>query len=286
LGTAADNVDLNSYSNYAAAGVSDFYLRNYPQFNQVALGGNEGRSNYHALEATLRRQMGSLKVLVNYTFSKNIDNGVEDFYANIDNYNLASNRARSDLDRTHVANWAVTYTLPVGSNSLIGRNMPGWADRLLSGWDLGVLGYWQSGPLFTPDSGRSTFSNDSTSWPNYTGDRNIGEVNRAGIGNGGIYYFSQAQINAFSFPTAGQIGTAGRNTFRGPGYNDLDASLTKKFRIRENHALSFRAEAYNVFNHPCFGTPSASLDSPASFGRISSTQTSARYLQLALRYDF
>jgi hypothetical protein len=110
-------------------------------------------------------------------------------------------------------------------------------------------------------------------------------VNKAGIGSGGIYYFTQAQINAFSFPAAGQIGTAGSNTFRGPGYQDWDTSLTKRFRIWETSALSLRVEAYNVFNHTNFGSPSVTLSNPFGFGRIQSTQGS-RNLQVALRYDF
>jgi hypothetical protein len=282
LGTAADNVDRNNYSKYVAGGVSDFYLRNYPQFNQVLLGGNEGRSSYNSMQVTLRRQVGTLRTFINYTFSKAMDNGSSGY---IDNYNLALNRARGN-DLPHSANWAVTYTLPVGRTGVIARGLPDWADRLVSGWDLGVLGYWQSGSVMTASSGRYTYANTASTWANYTGDRNIGEVNRAGIGSGGIYYFTQAQINAFTFPTAGQVGTAGRNTFRGPGYNDFDVSLTKKFRVYETHALSIRTEAYNVFNHPCFANPSMSISSPQSFGRISGTQGGARYLQIALRYDF
>jgi hypothetical protein len=286
LGTAADNVDLNNYSKYAAAGVSDFYLRNYPQFNQVALGGNGGHSNYNSLQTTLRRQVGALKLVFNYTFSKSMDNGsTGNLSDNINNYNVALNRARSSADLPHAANWAVTYTLPIGKKGGLGRNMPDWMDRLAGGWELGVIGYWQSGFPLTISSGRYTFSNDATTWGNYTGDRNIGAVNKAGIGSGGIYYFTQAQINAFSFPAAGQIGTAGSNTFRGPGYQDWDTSLTKRFRIWETSALSLRVEAYNVFNHTNFGSPSVTLSNPFGFGRIQSTQGS-RNLQVALRYDF
>jgi hypothetical protein len=289
LGSASTNVDRNNYTKYAAAGVSDYYLRNYPQFYEVVVGGNEGRSYYDSLQVGLRRQVGALKIYFNYTFSKSIDNISVDgngFTSPIDNFNLNSNRARGDYDRPHVANMQAIYRLPIGNGHVIGGNLPGWADRILGGWDLGLLGVWESGGVFTVSSGRATYSNLVNSWANYTGDRNIGGVNRAGIGSGGVYWFSQDQINGFSYPTAGSIGTSGRNAFRGPRYFDADMSLQKIFRISENHRVSFRAEAYNLFNNVNFANPGASIATPASFGKISATVGNARIMQMALRYDF
>jgi hypothetical protein len=68
VGTAVNNVDRNTgYTKYAAAGVSDFFLRRFPQFNQVILGGNDGRSYYDSLQISLRRNFGDLKYGFNYT---------------------------------------------------------------------------------------------------------------------------------------------------------------------------------------------------------------------------
>jgi hypothetical protein len=74
VGTAADTVDRNNYTRYATAGVSDFYLRNYPQFNALLIGNNAGRSSYDSLQVSLRRQTGSVRFSFNYTFSKSLDN--------------------------------------------------------------------------------------------------------------------------------------------------------------------------------------------------------------------
>ncbi len=79
-----------------------------------------------------------------------------------------------------------------------------------------------------------------------------------------------------------------------PWFNELAMSLIKRFKITEGQHLVFRAEAFNVFNHPNFGLASGNLNitTPASFGKFSTTLgtqnggSSARTLQLALRYEF
>jgi len=63
-------------------------------------------------------------------------------------------------------------------------------------------------------------------------------------------------------------------------------SLVKRFKIYEGHAVTFRAEGYNVLNNVNFANPSVSLTTPASFGRISGTTGNPRIYQMALRYDF
>ena len=74
LGTAVNNVDRSTatIAKYAAAGLSDFYLRPFPQFNQVIMGTNDGRSYYDSVYISIRRNAGDLKYQFNYTFSKNI----------------------------------------------------------------------------------------------------------------------------------------------------------------------------------------------------------------------
>ncbi len=109
-----------------------------------------------------------------------------------------------------------------------------------------------------------------------------------------MYFFTPEEAARFTYPNAFEIGTAGRNVFRNPAFFETDASLVKRFAITERHQVQFRAEAYNLFNHPNFGFTSSNLNlnNPATFGKFSQTigtQTSsgsARTLQLALRYEF
>mgnify|MGYP001055319983 CR=1 FL=1 len=132
-------------------------------------------------------------------------------------------------------------------------------------------------------SGRATGPGTGITWASYAGDRNIGQVMRRGDG---VYWLTPEEISRFASPSAGEIGTGGRNAFRGPRYFDADISLVKRFKIKESHAIAFRAEAYNLFNNANFAAPGSSLATPQTFGKISATVGNARVMQMALRCDF
>lgn len=285
-GTAADTIDRTQFGRYAGAGLDQFFLRNYPQYNLVVYGSGDGRSWYDSLQLSLRRSTEFLKFDMNYTWSKSLDNISVDgngFTAPIDNYNFRLNKARGDFDRPHVANWSVIYKLPIGRGRKFGGNMPGIANSLVGGWEIGTLGNWQSGSVFTVTSGRRTGPSTSNTWANYSGDRGIGSLNKTS----GVVWFSPEQVAQLTFPAAGTIGTSGRNGFRGPGYFNIDLSLVKRFAMPwEGHFVNFRAEFYNLTNHANFANPGASVATPQTLGRISATVGSARIMQMALRYDF
>jgi hypothetical protein len=292
-GTVADNLDRTAanFNRYAQAGVSDFYLRNFPQYNQVIYGDNNGSSSYNSLQLALSHRTRNSVLNVNYTFSKAIDNVSVDgngFTAPVDNYNLVNNRARADFDRTHVLNLAGSYTLPLGRGRRFLTDANPVLDRIVGGWEVGGLSIIQSGTVFSVTSGRRTLGSTLNTYANYSGQRTLGDVVK--LGNG-IQYFTPEEVARFTFPGAGQIGTSGRNAFRGPGFFNVDLSLVKRIAIVENVRLTFRAEFYNALNHANFQNPGTSIVTPATFGRISSvfntsSTTGARVGQMALRLDF
>lgn len=317
LGTVIENLDRSStnFNKYAAAGLPDTYFRNYPQFNQVQLGTNDGRSYYDSLQISVRRTVGALKAGFNYTWSHALDNfggysttsSTQDgngYAPPIDNYDLRLMRGTADFDRRHSFNSNIAYTLPVGKGQKFGGSKGALFDSLLGGWDTGVLTTWQTGAPFTIFSQRASGSQatssttyNSNSWMNYSGPRG-GSIDRRADG---VYFFSPDQVAQMTgpaaFPGVGELGTSGRNSFRNPRFFNMDASLVKKFRIKENHAIAFRAEAYNVFNNPNFEFTSTNLPTSnniitnaPSFGKFSRTVggqgTSARTMQVTLRYDF
>ncbi len=273
-------------------------MRNFPQYNLLDVGSKDGRSYYDSLQVSLRRQSGALKFDANYTWSKTIDiqssEGIGLGQRPIDSFNVRLSRSRSDFDRTHVVSGSLIYTLPIGKDRRLGGNWPRWLDSVAGGWDMGVLGIWESGQAFSVSSGRQT-AGDLTSFAHYTGDRNIGRLDRRG---GSVYWFSPEEIRRFSFPAAGEFGSSGRNPFRGPRFFNIDLSLVKRFRLAERHSIAFRAEFYNLFNNPNFGLPDSNLANTASFGRISTigiggvsapaggTSGGPRIVQLVLRYEF
>ena len=90
---------------------------------------------------------------------------------------------------------------------------------------------------------------------------------------------------AFSTPPSFTYGNVGRNTVDGPGLVSLDASLSKNFPITEKVRGQFRAEFFNLPNHPNFSFPGRSVNTP-QFGTVTSQRTSARQIQFAMKVVF
>jgi hypothetical protein len=166
--------------------------------------------------------------------------------------------------------------------------MPRWANTLIGGWDLGALWIWESGAAITADSGRFTnVSYNTASWLNYSGTRDIGSVSRQIANYDGVYFFDpNVNFSKFSYPGMADYGNAGRGTFRGPHFFNLDASLVKTFALTERKKVLFRAEAYNLLNNVNWGNPSFSLTNAQSFGKISNVVSNPRLLQGALRFEW
>lgn len=81
------------------------------------------------------------------------------------------------------------------------------------------------------------------------------------------------------------VGNIGLNILRTPGLRQWDFSLDKTFRITERHGVQFHFEAFNFHNHPNWNTPSVSVNTPQTFGLITSART-MRQFQFALKYAF
>ena len=110
----------------------------------------------------------------------------------------------------------------------------------------------------------------------------------ASLRNNQIQFFVNPQnaIGAFSFVNGLQVGN--RDTLRGPHFSNSDLAVSKFFPLfREKYRLQFRAEAFNLFNHPNFGPPNT-LTTSSTFGVINSLagQEPSRVMQFALRFEF
>jgi hypothetical protein len=92
---------------------------------------------------------------------------------------------------------------------------------------------------------------------------------------------------SYALPPAGVYiyGNEGRNLLHGPGLFNMDYSLLRGFAIKERLRLQFRAELFNIFNHPNFNNPSAVFGT-GSFGNITSTSTNNREIQFGLKLLF
>jgi hypothetical protein len=287
VGIAADNMDRNYFGGYANAGVSDFYLRNFPQFNAFLFGTNAGNSWYDSLQLGVRKSSNNYHFRAYYAWSKSLDtmssDGV-DYVSASNSLDPASEKAPSDFSRKHIFNFAWDYAIPVGRNpqSDTDYDTPKWVQAVFGGWNLGMLFIKESGSPFSVNSGLQTQFAGVSSLADFSGTQDMGTLFR-NFGN--IYWFYGDQTSQFTYPQAGKPGTSGRNFFTGPGYSNLDVLLRKNFPTGENKFVQFRIEGYNVLNKANFGQPHADLADP-QFGTITTTKGSPRKLQLALRYQF
>jgi hypothetical protein len=284
-GAAANIMDRTYFDKYAPAGVSDFYLRNFPQFDRFTVGSSVGSSWHDSLQLGLRTSGTLHHLRANYTWSKSQDTlstDGADFVSPSDNFNAEFNKSLSDFDRTHVFNAAFDYKIPFGKSRNVDSEIPGWIDALLGNWNVAALYIRTSGARFSVSSARETRYGGMISLADFSGSSSIGQIYRL---SKGVYWFNPEETELFTYPAEGGSGTSGRNTFTGPSYANLDLSLFKSFPVRERQFIQFRIEAFNVFNQTHFGLPENDI-SRTNFGEITSTAGNARSLQVALRYQF
>jgi hypothetical protein len=179
-----------------------------------------------------------------------------------------------EYDIVRRAVFSYNYELPFGRGKHFLDSASPVLDRLVGGWQINGITSLQGGFPLTPSLSISLGRTFTNSRPNVIGDptqtsrRPDDWLNRA----------------AFAAPPAGQYGNLGRNTFRGPGYIQTDASLSKKFAVTERVALSVRLDAFNVPNRINLLEPVSDLNNN-NFGRSTDTLPSKSY-QAGLRLTF
>jgi hypothetical protein len=231
--------------------------------------------NYHGLQLKFdRRYANGLSITTAYTFSKALNFADDNSGLGIP-INFIMNYGRAGFDRTHMYVQSFLYQLPFG----IGHKWlsSGWAGKLIGGWQVsGALSAYSGTPM--------TFSYSTTSLntPGNSQRANInGNPNRLyNIGAGQKWF----DTSVFSIPAAATFGNAGRNTFSGPSFVNLDMSLFKRFQFTERWKMELRAEAFNLPNNPHFNNPNSALDS-TQFGEVRGA-FGERQVQLGFRIIF
>jgi len=263
--------------------------RPYPQYGNISVENDEAQSVYDGLQVSLNRRFSSGVVLsFNYTYSKEIDD-VQDYglYSTLpQNMNCIScDRGPGTNDIRHNASFNFLYNLPLGQGHRFLGSATGLGRTMASGWQINGLGLIRSGIADLPLIGVNTYGNADTTnqRPNVVSGVSIIPANQS-ITN----FWNPA---AFSIPAAGTFGNAGRGILYGPAAWDADVSLIKDTPIKERMRLEFRAEMFNIFNHPTFALP-YNVVGTSSFGEILSTFGAtlgfgvSRQIQLALKLKF
>jgi hypothetical protein len=263
-----------------------------------------GMSYYNAAQVTLRHaSRHGFQADINYTYSHSIDmgsdaerasefaNGVTGAFSLILNtWKPYLNRASSDFDTRHLITVDSVYELPFGKGKAL-LNSNNWAaNALVGGWRLSGIFRASSGLPFS-----FTEPGWTTDWQIESFGVNTGNVKpHQFLTSGGLpQYFSNATAinngvysgSPYRLPYPGEAGE--RNNFRGNGYLDLDAGLSKAWKFGDVGNLRFTWEVYNALNDVRFDPASISGGlTGGSLGFASTELTQVRRMQFSLRYDF
>jgi len=250
-------------------------------------------SFYDALQIhVIGRMTKCLQFGASYSWAKSIDTSSasdvgSQFLNSIQNlpwFDASLNRGLSDFDIRHNAVFNAIWQIP----SPHAENGLRWS---VSGWQVGGIYQVSSGLPFTPKIGGDPLGLKSSN-PFDFPDRIFGPGCNLGVNSGNPVHYIKTQC--FSFPApATRMGNAGRNSLIGPGLSNFDLSLLKNNyirRISESFNIQFRADFFNVLNHPNFSPPvvnntifGANGAAVTTAGLITTTSTSSRQLQFALK---
>ncbi len=274
--------------------------RPLPQFGNVLLQSNSGFNSYNGLQVSIKRRMQKgFTFDLEYSLGHGIDD-VDDqgLFASDpqDTNNFKAERGNGSGDIRHNVSFNTMYELPFGHQHRFLGNASSTVDRIVGGWSVAALGILRTGVASTVHIGTNTFGNGD--FTNQRPDR-VPSVSQYGTGSGPDNFLNPA---AYKMPLPGTFGNLGRNTFYGPSYKQIDFSILKKTRLTESKNFEFRAEMFNLFNHPNFDEPNGFFGGTTnaqnqfvpfpSFGQIFNTLGrtlgvgTSRQIQLALRFNF
>jgi hypothetical protein len=274
---------------------------------------NYSNSTYNGLQFEVRKRTRSgIQFQANYTFSKSLSDALAQRGLDpiLDVNNAGLEKTRTPFDTTHAFKLNHSVPLPFGEGHRLHTNRLG--DRIIGGWTYSGFLRIESGPPVSILSARGTLNRGSRSGQN-TVDTNLTLDQLKAItglyktGNGpyfvdpthvnpttgqGVAPDLQAAFNGQVFfnPQPGSLGSLQRRILDGPGFWMYDAALIKDIKITERQKLQFRADAYNLFNHPNFFVGDQNVNS-STFGQITSMNftnygISTRQLQFGLFYRF
>jgi hypothetical protein len=290
LGIAAGCSNLGAL-NPNLPNVNPDMFRPYPGYGTITHLESHASSIYHALQTSLRRNVGQLTLSAAYTYSHSIDDSSDRSDGGLVNtYNFAANRASSNFDQRHVFNFSYVWDVPFFKGN-------GLKHSLLGGWEYsGIMGISSGTPFSVLSSGDIAGVGSGVgdgARADLVGNPNTG-FTRTSAANVGPLWYNPA---AFATATALTFGDTGRNVLRNARRTNFDMALYKHFPIHESIAAEFRAEAFNVFNHTEWGSIAGDSGSAAGGGSQNNTVgadqflyiTSVhnpRILQLALKFFF
>ncbi len=235
--------------------------------------------------------------MASYTFGKILTNNLG-YYGSagvaaegaywVNAYDPEANYGRAFHDIRHNFVFAANYELPWGKGKKWGTDWSGVTNGILGGWKVSAIFQARTGFPITVQNSQSTVA------PGHA-QRGVAELRRRpGAGQPEHHVGRRTHpttrkwldINAFQKPALGTFGNCGIGIADAPGYTNVDASLSKRFNMGGPRYLEFRAEAFNLLNHPKFGPPGRDINTPSTFGIITSTVGSPRVVEFVVKFFF
>lgn len=254
---------------------------------------NPGDNHYNSLQVQLDKRFShGLNILGNYTYSHAKNHDSPDFL-----YNPALEYGRPSWQRNQAITVSTIYELPFGKGKALAGNAATVLNDIIGGWQLVNITTIMSGSGVNPSYSGTECSADNDAgvcFPNVVGSWHVSHPNK------NQWYATSPDPLAANGQTSGpwqrpaapvpgspSFGNAERNSIIGPKWFDADLSVVKIVPIGEELRIQFRAEAYNVFNHPNLGNPNSCVDC-GNGGTITSLANNAtmRRMQFGLRFDF
>ena len=261
-----------------------------------------GNGEYNSLAVKVNKRFNNGFSLISaYTYGVAIDDtsgirvqGYDTLFPQ-NSYCIRCDRGPSSFDTRHRLVVSPLYELPVGRGKPLNINNP-VVNGFIGGWQVGGILTAQTGVPFTLSIGGVDQSNTQSTYdrPNYVGGQPVYPSNQTPNG-----WFNKS---AFVLAPFGSFGNVGRDDTTAPGVFTINAEIHKNFRMpyKETHQLQFRAEAFNLLNHPNWGGPNANILAGAAFpgapsnaahqgfGVISTLAFGIpmRQMQLGLKYTF
>lgn len=303
LGAHGVHLFRRGYTNLIDPTTGKRPLPQYP--SEIDTKYNQGMSSFNSLVTSVSRRFhNGLFLGGNYMYSHALNDGSVGAGDADAAQNIACFRcdyASSDFDARHSGTFSLVYELPFGYGKRY-LNTPHAINLIAGGWSINSLLSARAGLPINVTLSRSAKELIDGNNVNQRPDRVPG-VPLYLPGRSISHWINPA---AFRLPAIGAWGTAGRNLLTGPTLWQNDSAIEKTFRITERNSVSFRAEAFNIFNRAQYGQPASSLSIttgkngtraltvPASFGTITSTVNSAglvgtgtpRVLEFGLRIHY
>jgi hypothetical protein len=257
----------------------------YPQFGNIAVNqSSQGQSNYNSLQNKVEKRFSNgLSLTASFTWSKNITNaGVPYNYgASVQNqYNLAAERGLSPIDVAHRTVFGYTYELPFGKGKALAHSLNGFLNILVAGWQINGITTFQSGlPLLINNAPTNTIGFNA-------GQRISNNGHSALLPSDQRTQNRWFDTSVFYLPASYTFGNTGRYSpdLRNPNTNTWNTSFFKNTTFRERYRLQFRAEFFNLMNHPIWAAPGTTINT-STFGVVAQ-KNGNRTGQLGLKLLF